>query len=133
MKKLITVALLSISTALLSGCGPSREPLTQRVKEIVDLGVMPLPNSSDKLHGYRVANAGTEHDHFVYVLERNGQPIAGASTNEEVRSGKSSYNLEVTSVVADPAPAPKSGRSVQVPCADEEQCARIAALATIVR
>jgi hypothetical protein len=134
MKKLyITVALLYVSTALLSGCGPSREPLSKRVTEVVDLGAMPLPNSGDRLHGYRVVNAGSERDHFVYVVERNGIPFAGTSTNEEVRSGKSSYNLEVTSVVEDSAPAPKGTRSVQVKCSDQEHCARIAAVAGIVR
>lgn len=132
MKKLQTLLTILTVGLLLAGCG-TRDPLSKRVNEVADLGAMPLPQSSFMLHGYRVINAGTEKDHFVYLVERNGQPVAGSSVNMDVPAGKNSTaNLEVTSVVLD-ASAGDGSPSIQVKCADEAQCARIIAAVNAVR
>lgn len=105
MKKLFSALMLVTFAGLLSGCGPER--LSSRVSKVDDLGSTPLPNSTDRLHGYRIDNGMFHYDHFVYVVERAGQPIAGTSSNQYVSTGKSGHTLEITSVVRD-APAAKS-------------------------
>lgn len=142
MKNLFsTLSLLVMFAFLLSGCDQTHEPLSQHVKDVVDLGARPLPNSAAQLHGYRVINPGTEEDHFVYLIERNGQPVGGAATNRVYRSGKTNHLSSVTSVVTDSgtsdaaqAPSePDDGPVIQVKCADEAQCVRIAAAIKAVR
>lgn len=132
MKKLLLSLLTILTGLLLTSCG-THDPLSKRVNDVADLGAMPLPHSGYQLHGYRVVNAGMEMDHFVYLVERNGQPVAGSSVNMDVPAGKNSMaNLEVTSFVLD-APSGEGAPSIQVKCADEAQCARIAAAISAVR
>jgi hypothetical protein len=132
MKKLLSLFTVLAAALLLASCG-TQDPLSKRVNEVADLGAMPLPGSDFKLHGYRVVNAGFEKDHFVYLVERNGQPVAGSAVNMAVSSGKSTVNLGITSVVLD-TPAGEAGApSIQVQCANEAQCARIVAAIGTVR
>lgn len=132
MKKLLSLLAILATALLLTSCG-TRDPLSKRVNDVADLGAMPLPHSGFQLHGYRVVNAGMEKDHFVYLVERNGQPVAGSSVNMNVPAGKNSTaNLEVTSVVLDAA-GEEGAPSIQVKCANEAQCARIAAAISAIR
>ena len=133
MKKLFSLLTVLAAALMLTSCG-TRDPLSKRVNEVADLGAMPLPQSNYKLHGYRVVNSGMEKDHFVYLVERNGQPVAGSSVNMAVPAGKSSTaNLEVTSVVLDVSAGAEGSPSIQVKCADEAQCVRIAAAISVIR
>lgn len=133
MKKLLSLLTILTAGLLLTSCG-ARDPLSKRVNDVADLGAMPLPNSTYQLHGYRVINAGMEKDHFVYLVERNGRPVAGSTVNMDVPAGRhSTANLEVTSVVVDSPAGGDSAPSIQVRCVDEAQCARIAASLSTVR
>jgi hypothetical protein len=133
MKKMLSLFLTLLAvTFALSGCSPSREPLSTRVNEVIDLGVKPLPNSDNQLHGYRVVNSVGSEDHFVYVVERNGEPVAGTSTNRRVSAGKTAHDYEVSTVIADSAKGPSSP-TLQLTCVDEAQCARFVAAINAVK
>lgn len=125
MKKLFSLlVLLSVSALFLAGCGP-REPLVKSVKKVVDLGALPLPNSNYQLHGYQVVNS-VGHDHFIYLVESGGRPVAGSTVNR-------SRNQQVTSVLENAPLGESSSTSIVVNCDTEEQCARIAAAVRGVR
>ena len=138
MKMKLTVLCLVVGMGTLAGCGvDTHESLSSRAKEVFDMGSVQMPRSDLSLHGYRVVNS-TTHDHFVYVIERNGQPIQGAGTNYEVSSGKSTRNESVTSVVPpvaqlQPPVAPpttkvrvKDGNHVEIDCGQPEKCTTLA-------
>jgi hypothetical protein len=97
-KQLTTFAVIALAAALVVGCG-SREKLASRTNEVFDMGSVPVKNGYS-LHGYRLINGAFEHDHFVYVLEKDGQPVAGTTANYDVSQGKSTVNQTVTSQVA---------------------------------
>jgi hypothetical protein len=100
MKKSLKFLALA-AAVLLTGCSP-HEKLSSRTKEIFDMGALPM-NNGYMLHGYRLVNGVNDHDHFVYVVEKDGKPVAGTATNYSVSQGKSTRNEAVTSDV--PAPA----------------------------
>lgn len=97
-KKFTSLFTIALAAVLVAGCG-SREKLASRTNEVFDMGSVPLENGYS-LHGYRLINGAFDKDHFVYVVEKNGQPVAGATTNYEVSQGKGSYNQAITSQVA---------------------------------
>lgn len=91
--------------AFLSGCDSTREPLSNRAREVIDMGRVTLPNSGHQLHGYRLDN-GMHHDHFVYILEdESGQVLAGTDSNQRDRSGKTSKNTTVSAKISVVPPA----------------------------
>lgn len=109
MKKLFIYSAALFSLAILSGCGDDRTTLTDRTKEVFDMGAAPVPNKPGyTLHGYRLIN-GMTRDHYVYVLEKDAEPVAGTSMNYDyrVQSGKTSttHTESISSVVA-PSAAP---------------------------
>ena len=107
-----------MAAAALTGCnGPSS--LSSDLKKKVDMGTTALENGY-ALHGYRIDLEG-DNPHYVYVLERDGTPVAGTATNRAVSAGKnSSRNLSVSSVV---------GPNLGDGCGTIEDCqAKLAAL-----
>lgn len=96
MKKSLKFVVLA-ALVLLGGCGDPKAPLSERISAVVDLGVVPV-NDGFVLHGYRVMN-NSDRDHFVYVLEKNGKPVAGTTHASEVSSGKSTALEVVASAV----------------------------------
>jgi len=97
-KQLISLIAITLAAVLVAGCG-SREKLASRTNEVFDMGSVPVQNGYS-LHGYRLMNGALEHDHFVYVLEKDGQPVAGTTANYDVSQGKSTFNQSITSQVA---------------------------------
>lgn len=121
------IAILAFAAIAVLGCD-SHTPLTERTKEVFDMGSVPLPGESGKagysLHGYRLLN-GASQDHFTYILEKNGQPFAGTSTNYDYKSGKSTKTDSISSVIA-----PSAVAAIDT-CSSEAECStKIAALQT---
>ena len=84
----LALTLACVSFVLLSGCDNVHTPLEQRTSAIVDMGSKPLPNSPYHLHGYRLDN-GTNHDHFVYVIEDSeNRLLAGVQSNQTREDGQ---------------------------------------------
>lgn len=115
------------ATLALSGCDSVDTPLAQRTSRIVDMGRVQLPNSTMQLHGYRLDN-GTNHDHFVYVLEdEEHRVIAGTRTNQYEKSGKTTYNAAVSTELAPTAGgegAQPLELDLKVQCLSVAQCQR---------
>lgn len=97
-KQYASLIAIVLTAALVAGCG-SHEKLASRTNEVFDMGSVPV-KSGYALHGYRIINGAFDHDHFVYVLEKDGQPFAGTTTNYDVSQGKSTVNQTMTSQVA---------------------------------
>jgi hypothetical protein len=99
-----TKVLVGVLAAIaMSGCGNNEDTVHQalqaRVESVFDMGSLPLPNSPNQIHAYRVINA-KDADHFVYVVERNNLLVSGATTNFTVHQGKTSHTEVVTSEIA---------------------------------
>lgn len=117
--RIISLALsVLLAVTALSGCNESSKSLSSDLQKKVDMGTTSLENGY-ALHGYRI-DLANEHPHFVYVLERDGVPVAGTATNRAVSAGKSTRNLSVSSVV---------GAGAEGGCGTIEDCqAKLAAL-----
>ena len=116
-----TKVLVGVLAAIaLNGCGNNEDTVHQalqaRVESVFDMGSLPLPNSPNQIHAYRVINAH-EADHFVYVVERNNLLVSGATTNYSVPQGKTSRTEVVTSEIAPNAlnQAPDTSQQQQQP------------------
>ncbi len=121
MKKAIFCSTLLVSLAFLAGCDRPQTQLSERTRQVIDMGRVPLPNSSHQLHGYRLDN-GSQHDHFVYVVEdAEGQVVAGAGSNQKNSSGKSTKNTAVTSKL-DASPKGAIELDVKIRCESIEEC-----------
>lgn len=135
MKKLFAYSAALLSLALLAGCGDDRSTLTDRTKEVFDMGAAPVPNKPGyTLHGYRLINDMTR-DHYVYILEKDNEPVSGTAMNYEYTqsSGKTTVTRteSISSVVAPSAQAPVAtkGSAAADTCATVEECeAKIAEL-----
>lgn len=125
---LATLAGIALTATLgLSGCDSVDTPLAKRADRIVDMGRVPLPNSSFQLHGYRLDN-GMNQDHFVYVLEDAEQRIiAGTRSNQYEKSGKTTHNAAVSTELA-PTASEDSAQPLEldlkVQCSSIAQCQR---------
>ena len=134
MKKLFIYSAALFSLAILSGCGDDRSTLPDRTKEVFDMGAAPVPNKPGyTLHGYRLINDMTR-DHYVYVLEKNNEPVAGTALNYDYTqsSGKTTttHTESISSVVAPSAAVPPAEEvSGADTCTTVEECeAKIAEL-----
>lgn len=74
------------------------------------MGQVPLPHSDYQLHGYRVVNEG-EADHFVYLVEMSGLPMAGTTMNMVYREGKQEKRLVISSAIGDLSPTPPNNEA----------------------
>lgn len=87
---------------LLAGCDSAPTPLTEQAQQVNDLGLLRLPNSPYSLHGYKLVNRSIE-DHYVYFLEKNGEPVAGTEAQYDVSHGKSHTHVVTNALVPPPA------------------------------
>lgn len=113
--KVIIGVLAAISVGACGNEGDTvHQSLQTRIQEVFDMGVVPIPNSPNQFHAYRVINA-KEADHFVYVVEHNSSLVSGATVNYSVPQGKTRRNDVVTSVIAPNAMQQAPADSQQAP------------------
>lgn len=118
--KRIAAALLAAACSLLSGCGPG--PMADR--EIEDKGAVDIAAYPGyKLRALRVDLGVGRAPHHLYILEKDGEPVSGASP----ASNKEKYFMALTGAAeAQPLRCERTGtcREILQRLQEQEDAAR---------